>query len=231
MQAQSRLLTREGFVYEENNLKKTLSSTVVQWLPIQIIVTTLIISACSTSAPQSTPTINLADLQNTAVAGAYTLVAETQAAIPTATIPPTVTMTNTPAFTATMPPLPTLGATFTPSPAPNPYAGDPCINNLLPAPLEGEKIKIRIDNPTKGTINVSVYLQRNGPQGVCGYRPYTLAAGGSLVIGDLIVGCYTIWAWNPDPKDYFMVTNGTHCLDASKPWAFNITPNGINLKD
>ncbi|MFN8462326.1 MAG: hypothetical protein U0X93_11245 [Anaerolineales bacterium] len=199
---------------------------------IQITLLTLTISACGArNETESTPTINLADLQGTIVAAGSTLVAETQAAIPTTTIPPTVTMTNTPAFTETIPTLPTLGATFTPSPVPNPYTGDPCINNLLPAPLEGEKIKIRIDNPTKGTINVSVYLQQSGPQGVCGYRPYTLAAGGSLVIGDLIVGCYTIWAWNPDPKDYFMVTNGTHCLDASKPWAFNITPNGINLKD
>ena len=200
-------------------------------VPIQLLMVILIISACSANAPQSTPTINLADLQGTIVAAGSTLVAETQAAIPTATIPPTATMTNTSAFTATMPPLPTLGATFTPSPAPNPYAGDPCINNLLPAPLEGEKIKIRIDNPTKGTINVSVNLQQSGPGSVCGYRGYTLAAGGSLVIGDLIVGCYSLWAWNPDPKDYFMVTNGTHCLDISQTWVFDITPNGINLKN
>ncbi len=197
---------------------------------IQAIAITLIISACGAGEPQSTPTINPVDLQSTLVAAAGTLVAETQAAIPTATIPPTATSTNTPAFTATIPPLPTLGATFTASPVPNPYAGDPCVNTLLPATLEGEKIKIRIDNPTKGTINVSVNLQQSGPGSVCGYRGYTLAAGGSLVISDLIVGCYSLWAWNPDPKDYFMVTNGTHCLDTSQPWAFDITPNGINLK-
>ncbi|HNQ94555.1 MAG TPA: hypothetical protein PKK96_14615 [Anaerolineales bacterium] len=191
---------------------------------------TLIITACGADASQVTPTINPVDLQSTVVAAAGTLVAETQAAIPTATTPPTATSTNTPPFTATIPPLPTLGATFTASPVPNPYANDPCVNTLLPSPLEGEKIKIRIDNPTKGTINVSVNLQQSGLGSVCGYRGYVLAAGGSLVIGDLIVGCYSLWAWNPDPKDYFMVTNGTHCLDTSKPWAFDITPNGINLK-
>lgn len=196
----------------------------------QMLVITLILSACGAGEPQATPTINPVDLQNTLVAAASTLVAETQAAIPTATIPPTATMTSTPAFTATIPPLPTLGATFTASPVPNPYAGDPCINTLLPASLEGEKIKIRVDNPTKAAINLSVYLQSGNPQGLCGYRAYTLAAGGSLVIGDLIVGCYSLWAWNPDPKEYFMVTNGTHCLDTSQPWAFDITPNGINLK-
>lgn len=203
------------------------SSTLTSALAIALIV-----SACGArSEPQSTPIINAADLQSTLVAAASTLVAETQAAIPTATIPPTVTLTSTPAFTATIPPLPTLGATFTASPVPNPYAGDPCINTLLPASLEGEKIKIRIDNPTRATINVSVYLQQSGPQSVCGYRGYTLTAGESLVIGDLIEGCYSLWAWNPDPKNYFMVTNGTHCLDTSQPWAFDITPNGINLKN
>ncbi len=198
---------------------------------IQIITITLIISACGAGESQATPTINPVGLQSTLVAAASTLVAETQAAIPTATIPPTATLTSTPAFTPTIPPLPTLGATFTASPVPNPYVGDPCINTLLPASLEGEKIKIRIDNPTRGTINVSVYLQQSGPQSVCGYRGYTLTAGDSLVIGDLIEGCYSLWAWNPDPKDYFMVTNGTHCLDTSQPWAFDITPNGINLKN
>lgn len=197
---------------------------------IQIITITLIISACGAGESQATPTINPVGLQSTLVAAASTLVAETQAAIPTATIPPTATLTSTPAFTPTIPPLPTLGATFTASPVPNPYVGDPCINTLLPASLEGEKIKIRIDNPTRGTINVSVYLQQSGPQSVCGYRGYTLTAGDSLVIGDLIEGCYSLWAWNPDPKEYFMVTNGTHCLDTSQPWAFDITPNGINLK-
>lgn len=192
----------------------------------QIFVITLIISACG--APQATPTINPVDLQSTMLAAASTLVAETQAAIPTVTPPPpTATVTNTPEPTATFLPLSTLGGTFTPIPG----AGDPCINNVLPASLEGEAIKIRIDNPTRGTIMVSVYLQRSSPQSVCGYRSYTLTAGQSLVINDLVEGCYTLWAWNPDPENYFMVTNGTSCLDKSNNWTFDITTNGINLRN
>ena len=193
---------------------------------------TLILSACGARESQATPTVNPVDLQSTMVAAASTLVAETQAAIPTATPPPpTATATNTPAFTATIPPLPTLGATFTASPARNPYAGDPCINNVLPASLTGETIKIRIDNPTRATIMVSVYLQQSGPGSVCGYRGYTLTAGQSLVINDLVEGCYTLWAWNPDPKDYFMVTNGTSCLDKSKTWTFDISTSSIKLRN
>ena len=192
----------------------------------QALVIMLIISACGTRGEsKATPTINPLDLQSTMVAAAFTLVAETQAAIPTATLPPTAT--NTPASTATLPPLPALGGTFTPIPG----AGDPCINNVLPASLAGETIKIRIDNPTRATIMVSVYLQQSGPQSVCGYRSYTLTAGESLVINDLVEGCYTLWAWNPDPKDYFMVTNGTSCLDKSKTWTFDISTSTIKLRN
>lgn len=192
----------------------------------------LIISACGAggAAPESTPTINPVDLQSTMAAAALRIAAETQAAIPTATVPPTATITNTPEATATLPLLPTLGATFTASPVGNAGAQDPCITSVLPASLQGERIRIRIDNPTQATINVSVYLLQASPGSVCGYRAYTVDPAGSLVINDLVVGCYTIWAWNPDPDDYFMVTNGTNCLDTSNSWAFDISTNNIRMR-
>ena len=134
--------------------------------------------------------------------------------------------------TNTFIPLPTSGPVFTPNPGGNSYANDPCKDKLLPASLTGKTIKIRIDNPTKGTINLTVYLQSGNPQGVCGYRGYTLAAQDSLVITDLVEGCYTLWAWNPDPNDYFMVTNGTSCLNSSQSWTFDIVPKeGIKLRE
>ena len=195
------------------------------------LLTMLIISACGASdESQATPTIDPVDLQSTMVAAASTLVAETQAAIPTATATPTATVTNTPAPTLTLPPLPTLGATFTASPVGNPNANDPCITTLLPATLEGETIRIRIDNPTRSTIMVSVNLQQSGPGTVCGYRGYTLTAGQSLVINDLVEGCYTLWAWNPDPEAYFIVTDGTTCVDSSGTWVFDISTGSIKLK-
>jgi len=196
----------------------------------QILAITLIVSACGS---QATPTVDAAELQSTAVAAALTILAETQAAIPTNTPPPpTATITNAPVPTNTFIPLPTQGAESTPNIGGNVATEDPCINQLLPDKLTGNSIKIRVDNPTKGTINLSVYLQSGSPQGVCGYRAYVLAPQDSLVITDLVEGCYSLWAWNPDPKDYFMVTNGTSCLNASQNWTFDIVPNGsIKLRE
>ena len=199
----------------------------------QVCIITLILSACGTQAtPTVDPVAQAVSLQGTIQAAAFTNVAQTQAAIPTATpLPPTAVFTDTPAATATLPVMPTLGATFTPLPGGNPSAADdPCIHTVMPASLEGETIKIRIDNPTKATIMVSVNLHQAKPQGQCGYRSYSLEPQGSLVINDLVVGCYSLWAWNPDPEDYFMVTNGTSCFNTSDSWTFDISTNSINLR-
>jgi hypothetical protein len=194
---------------------------------IQAMVIALIVSACGTGGVPPATSTNTVDLQGTIAAAAWTVIAETQAAIPTATIPPTATITNTPAPTATFLPLPTQG----PSPTPLPGAGDPCINQVLPASLVGNTIRIRMDNPIRAPIMISVYLQQAGPQSQCGYRSYALQPQQTLVISDLVEGCYTIWAWNPDPDDYFMVTNGTSCLDTSKTWTFDISTSSIRLRN
>ena len=198
----------------------------------RLLIITLTISACGARVPQAAPTAQAIDIAGTVLAAGSTSIAQTLTAVPTATITPTATVTNTPVPSPTFIPLPATEGTVAPisGPSGNSATGDPCINKLLPPSLEGKPIKIRIDNPTKATLNVSVYLLQNGPGTQCGYRAYTLAAGQPLVINDLVEGCYTIWAWNPDPKDYFMVTNGTSCLDNSRNWTFDISPNDIKLR-
>ncbi|HLF75223.1 MAG TPA: hypothetical protein VI524_12795 [Anaerolineales bacterium] len=198
-----------------------------------VLMSTLIISACGAQATPP-PTVNVVELQITAAAVALTMIAETQAAIPTATpIPPTETFTDTPAPTNTFPPLPSSEATFTPVPNGNSGGGDPCINQVLPATLVGDPVKIRINNSTKADVSFSIYLNQTTPQGaqsVCGYRAYTISAGQSIVLNDLVEGCYTLWAWNPDPEEYFIVTNGTSCIDNADTWVFDITTGSIRLK-
>ena len=193
-----------------------------------LLMITLLISACGAPSTPATPTVNAVDIQNTVIAAALTVVAETQAAIPTATPPPpTATFTNTPLATSTLPPLPTLDGTFTPVPSGNSGGDDPCINKVLPALLEGIPVRMRVDNSTRATVSVSVYLQQATPQSECGYRSYTLEPGQFVVIHNLIEGCYTLWAWDPDPVNYFIVTNGTSCIDSSGTWAFDITTSSI----
>jgi hypothetical protein len=65
----------------------------------------LLASACG---PQGTPTANPVDIGNTAQAAALTMVADTQAAVPTASsVPPTDTAAPTLPPTSTSLPLPT----------------------------------------------------------------------------------------------------------------------------
>ena len=193
----------------------------------QVLLITLVLSACGAQATPA-PTVDPLALQGTVAAAAFTMIAETQAAIPTAT--PTATFTNTPLPTDTPLPLPPSGVTLTPVPNGNSGGGDPCINKVMPATLKGKTVKIRINNSTKTDVSFSIYLNQTTPQGECGYRSYQIAAQQPLVIGDLVEGCYSLWAWNPDPEDYFMVTNGTSCLDNSNSWTFDISTNGIKLR-
>jgi hypothetical protein len=195
-----------------------------------VLVTTLIVSACGAEATPP-PTVNALDIQNTMVAAAFTMVAETQTALPTATLPPpTATFTDTPAVINTLPPLPSAEVIVTPLPGGNAGGGDPCINKVLPEKLPGQSVKIRVDNSTKATVNVSVYLNQTVPQGECGYRSYTLAPQEFVVINNLVEGCYTLWAWDPNPESYFMVTNGTNCLVNSGTWVFDISTGDIKLR-
>lgn len=193
-----------------------------------LVLSALVITSCR---GQATPTANPIDLQGTIAAAAFTVVAQTQAAIPTATVPPpTATFTDTPAPTSTFPPLPASGATFTPIPNSNSGGGDPCINKVMPATLQGQPVKIRVNNTTKVKLTFSIYLNQATPQSQCGYRIYTLEPEQALVIGDLVPACYTLWAWNPDPKEYFIVTNGTTCIDSTDTWVFSVSNSSIKVK-
>ena len=194
-----------------------------------LLISMLIFSACGTGATPP-PTLSPVDIQSTAAAVAFTMVAETQAAIPTATpVPPTETPTNTPLPTNTVPPLPA-DVTLTPVPDSNAGGADPCVNKVMPTSLPGETVKVRVNNSTKATLSFSIYLNQTTPQGECGYRTYTIAAEQPLVINDLVEGCYTLWAWNPDPEGYFIVTNGTNCLNTSDNWVFDISTGSIRLR-
>ena len=198
-------------------------------LPLASIIV-MAVSACGAkAAPQ--PTVDVAAIQLTSASVALTMIAYTQAAIPSVTpVPPTATFTATASPTSTFLPPPVAGVTSTPGPNGSAGGENDCINKRMPDLLQGETIKVRLNNTTKSALTISVNLNQTATQHQCGYRTYSAAAGQPVVINDLIVGCYSIWAWNPDPKGYFIVTNGTNCLDTSYKWVFDISTSKIELR-
>lgn len=167
-----------------------------------LISLTMIISACDAGQPTE-PAISAEEIQSTAVAAAFTIVAETQAAIPTNTpLPPTDVPSPTPLPTDTPIPSPTVDATvptatFVPTQASS-SGGDPC-NAPLGAVVSGKDAKIKLENNTKADIVVSLYLNIT-PFGECGFRGYNIGPNGSTLITDLPQGCYNVSVLVNDPK-------------------------------
>ena len=188
-----------------------------------IVAVALIMSACGAEA---VPTIDPLDVQNTAVAAAFTMVAETQAAIPTATpVPPTDTPSPTPPPTDTPIPSPTLEVTLAPT---QQSAGnsDPC-NAPLPSAPDGRPTTIKLVNQTKAPVVASLYLNLT-PFGVCGYRGYNLGKGGAVTITDLPQGCYNVSVYVNDPKKPSKAF-GYGCINNSDKWTFDINAESVKF--
>jgi len=180
-----------------------------------------LLTACG---PEPEPTMSAADVQGTAVAAAWTMVAETQAAIPTATpIPPTETPSPTPLPTNTVPPLevPTESSLLAqPTTAPA-QTGDICndLNHILPG-QEGPMTTIKIVNEQNMSATISIYLNET-VFGECGYRSYTLNKKGSTV-QTLPQGCYSAWAWGDDGKNKFGAEGYGLCVNNADKWTMVI---------
>jgi len=189
-----------------------------------IIITAIFISSCGAEA---TPTISPVDVQNTAVAGAFTMVAETQAAIPTATpLPPTETPTQTLVPTNTPLASPTLEVAFTPTAASN-AGGDPC--NAPLGSTSGPQTRIRIANETGQPIGVWFYLTKTS-FGECGYASIPpINKGGDYFLA-IAQGCYAAGAWTTGDKK-FTIDNVRYplCANNTDKWTLHITRDEIYL--
>jgi len=198
---------------------------------LTVAVIAMLISACGAPAA---PTMQAVDVQNTAVAAAFTMVAQTQAAIPTSTpLPPTEPPTQTPLPTNTAPPLPT-SATIVASPTAvsvssnsNNSDTDPCATRVLSAP-EGKETTIRIVNTTKLGVTVSLYLNETTSKGACGYRSFILAKNNDIVFKDLVQGCYSLWAWSDNAKGKF-TSSGYGCINNPDKWTFEVRESNIKF--
>jgi hypothetical protein len=195
--------------------------------PILIVATVLILmlSAC---APKATPTVDPAQVQASAVAAASTMVAMTQAAIPTDTpVPPADTPTDTPQPTPTILPLstapittvqPTLPAVpviaVQPTLAAAPTSsGGGC--QFLKVSKSEPMATFLVINQTNEEIGVTFYLQKNA-FGDCGYWSSTISSGGSLTITNLPQGCYSFGTWTLAGKPNFQNLGYPVCANSSQ---------------
>lgn len=184
-------------------------------LPI-LLALTILLTACG---PEATPTMAPADVQNTAVAAAWTVVAMTQAAIPTATpLPPTETPSPTPLPTFTAEPLtiPTLAPVLPPTSTSAPADSNNC-NKPLNVGEAGPTNPMRIENDTGGPINLSLNLATNA-FGQCGALSYSVPKNGKQVI-NLPKGSWWAYAWITFP-------NGT---SGTSEGSFQINPGDFDM--
>ena len=168
------------------------------------VVLSLAASACG---PQATPTANPLDIQHTAEAAAFTMVAQTEEAIPTETlVPSTDTPSPTPVLTLTPIPSPTSGVSATQTQtAVSQSSGstqDNC-NKALTA-WEGPTAKLNLANETKPKGLVTLSLSVTTELGECGYLSQQFESSGSL---SGPVGQYSAFAF-VDGQRNFQVSGG-----------------------
>jgi hypothetical protein len=191
---------------------------------ILTLASVFLLSACGTPAE---PTMSAEEVQGTAVAAAMTMVAQTQAAIPTATpIPPTDTPAPTPLPTNTVPPLelPTQPLVVQPT-ATTASDANEC-NKFLTTSAAGPTAPIKVVNQTKAPMNVSLYLEKT-PFGECGYRGYSIPKNGSINI-DFPQGNIYAYVWILEPINTTVSGGPWHPNNTDK-WTLLINENNIKM--
>lgn len=190
------------------------------------IIFALSLSACNGTPAEEIPELTGEDIQATAVAMAWTMAAETMAAMPTQTftpLPPTATFT--PAFTAT--PL------FSPTPL---FTATPEATATSEGEIkmlydwDGTSTKLLFVNDTKATATISLYLNEgtNG-KGYYGYIPVpVLTKNQSASVSAPVQGGYSVFAWMARDDRKWSVSGyfGTNNPDKHE---IHLTENGIKV--
>lgn len=189
-------------------------------MPILVLLA-VFVSACGGGTPTE-PTLSAEQVQNTAISVAFTMVAETQAAIPTNTpIPPTETPLPTLPPTLTPLPLPTLEpTTVAVLPTATSSSGGGQCGGLLNIKEAGPLTNVRFDNKSGYVASLTFFMYAPNEFAQCGSyygNPITIQPGGSSGAIALPAGNYYAYAWlSKDGKPYkgvegyFTNTQDTH---------------------
>ncbi len=162
-------------------------------LPI-LLALSVLLTACGA---QGTPTMAPADVEGTAVAAAWTMVAATQMAIPTNTsLPPTEIPSPTSLPTFTPPPLLELSPVPTlVLPTPTSASGANSCLGPIDFAEAGKTCRIRIENESGGTLSpISLNLWTPNSFGQCGAMSFNMGINEKKFV-DLPVGSWWGYAW------------------------------------
>ncbi len=184
---------------------------------------TILLSACGA---RPVPTVDPAQVQASAIAAANTMVAMTQAAMPTETpIPPTAAATDTPQPSPTIPPIDTLPVLGSPTVAPaSTSSGDDC--KILSVSKGEKKANILFNNKTNVLMGVSFYLVKNA-FGDCGYWSTQVKPHDSVFITNLPTGNYYIGTWTLSGKPDFQNLGYPFSINTQLKYTINATTETI----
>lgn len=156
----------------------------------------VLIAACGGQPAE--PTLSPDQVQGTAISAAFTMVAETQAAIPTNTPPPpTETPSPTPLPTFTPLPLPTQPVALPTATTASSSGGGGTCSGLLNLAEAGPQSNVRFENKSGGNVGLSLYMYTPNKFAQCGSHssnPFVIKKGGSITIS-LPKGNYYAYAW------------------------------------
>ncbi|MCZ2126908.1 MAG: hypothetical protein LC099_03945 [Anaerolineales bacterium] len=189
-------------------------------IPVLVLLA-IFATACGSKTP-AVPTMSVEDIQGTAIGVAFTMVAETQAAIPTNTpIPPTETPLPTLPPTLTPLPLPTLEPTSVAIlPTATSSSGNDKCGGLLNIKEAGPLTNVRFDNQSGYVAQLAFFMYAPNEFAQCGSyygNGMIIQPGGSSGAIALPAGNYYAYAWlTKDGKPvkgvegYFTNTQDTH---------------------
>lgn len=190
------------------------------------ILIMLFISACGTVNEE--PTLSAEDQANTAVAEAWILITQTQAALPTSTpVPPTSTLEPT------LPPLPTIEilptlpiATIASAPS-----QDEC-NQPPPLEPKGSQVNVDFTNTSKGQVNLALGMNTPNDKKECVTYSFSLGSGGGIVTARILAGCYWAYGWvtGNEPSTASSGSNLMCMTDTSGTYHILITQERIEFK-
>jgi hypothetical protein len=193
------------------------------------ILCILIVLALSACGGEATPTINVTDMQNTAIANAWLAMTQTQAAMPTATA--TFTPIPTQAATPTFIVIPTLPLLQPAQPTSLVPQGNPTTNPCYdppPAKPKGTTVLVKFLNKSDAIVtSLSFGMEQPNKEGECFTYSFPLGRYDAPVVR-VLAGCYWAYAYTDHPST--AASPQSLCVfDTTKTVSIWVTKDVINF--